>query len=948
MVVERHDPIVRVELLGPLRLTVDGTPVDVAGPKRRAVLVLLAAAAGRTVSVDALVEELWPADDVVDGRQAVQSHVSRLRRDLGPGARCVHSEAGGYRLDVDLDLSTARELWRRARGDAVDPDASFALAQTAIGLWRGPVLPDLTEVPAIAALITAVGRLHDDIVGALVERAVALGRADEVVDLAARFAADDPLRESGVIAHMRALAATGAAADALRLARGYRRTLAENTGLDPSARLDELEREIAVGAIGPAPLRRRAIRMRRSSSRLVGRAAEVASVVERLATERLVTLVGPGGVGKTRVAQEVMDHLEDAIVVPLAGVTGESAIPHVVAAALQISVERGDVLSACLGVLAERTCVLVIDNCEHLLGPAADLVSEILSACDGVRVLTTSREPLGLPDEFVTRLRPLPVPGAGDDPAASPAVTVFCERAARVRSGRVCGPDELTLVAEVVRRLDGLPLAIELAAGRLSTMSLDDLAARLDRALDLLAGSPTSEARHLSVRSTLRWSYELLGVGEQRLLRHLAAFPDGLDLRATEWLARRLDLPGDPAGLVAHLVDASLVERGADGSDRFTMLGTMSLFGRDQLRRTGEERESRTLVVDWAIDLAHRVDTAWVTTDEATGDAALRAEISNLRAAWLIMRRDDRIGEAAELIVSLFPAIAYRDLVELRSWASELGDDPRTAELEDGATVLSVAAEAAYQDGDLDRAERLLRLATARRGDRRGDRISELVAAQVSLARGDHDAVIARVRGTDAHADDAELLGVAALATAYTGSLAEARALNRRAYADARSPTMRAWEQYIDGEIAQLAGETDRATEHYLRSIELAQESGATFVVGVATVGRLSALTAAGRVADALRGYREVIRYFARAGNWTQLWVTVANLSTLLGTLGDIGDAARLERSSTIALGGSGRPTQSTSWPPPADSETAGPFLDRDGMLQVVDDAIDRHLGAFA
>jgi DNA-binding SARP family transcriptional activator len=255
------DGRVRVDVLGPLRLAVDGKAVDVPGPKRRAVLALLALAEGRTVTVDHLVGALWPSELPDSGRPAVHTHVSRLRTHLGPAASRLQTWHDGYRLDLtadELDLAQARALLARARATGErDPEAALALLREAHGLWRGPVLADLTDVEPIATAVEGCAQLHREVTDALIACGIAAGRVEGILDLARAALTADPLREPAVLLLMRALAATGQAAESLRTGREYRRRLADETGLDPSPSLSELERDIAGGAAGPPPGRAR-------------------------------------------------------------------------------------------------------------------------------------------------------------------------------------------------------------------------------------------------------------------------------------------------------------------------------------------------------------------------------------------------------------------------------------------------------------------------------------------------------------------------------------------------------------------------------------------------------------------------------------------------------------------------------------------------------------------
>lgn len=949
-------PPARVEVLGPLRLVVDGAAVDVPGPKRRAVLALLALAEGRTTTVDHLMDALWPSEIPEAGRQALHTHVSRLRGHLGPAADRLETRHDGYRLQLardDLDVTQARALLAMARvRTQQDPAAALSLLREAHALWRGPVLADLTDIAPIAAAVEGCAQLRREVTDALVASAIGAGRADDVMGLAAASLAADPLQETAVRLLMRALAATGRAPEAMRIGREYRQRLADETGLDPSPALGELEREIAGGAAGPphpqpaAPVQ--------PTSRLIGREAQVAALHRLLAAERLVTLAGPGGVGKTRVAMEVARRSDPATVVLLAPVTDPGGIPYALAAALGLKVVQGDVLSACVAVLSDRPGLLVIDNCEHLLDAVRDTVGVILSSCPQLTVLTTSREPLGLAAEYASRLAPLPLPGPDQDPAQVPSVAVFLDRARRVRPAPPPTPAELDTVADIVRRLDGMPLAIELAAGRLSTFSLADLRGRLDRSLDLLGGGlPSGDPRHRTLRATIEWSYELLTEDERRLFRHLSVFADGVDLDAAERIAADLDVQPGPDSVLARLVDASMIQPDFEGPTRYRMLEPLRAFGLDRLAAADEDQAAAGRMLRWAVELTAWIETTLATEREPEADAVLRRELPNLRAAWRLARSQGCLDEAAAMVVALFEAVAYRDLIEIRDWAEELPDDPALATHSRATAVLGTAAEAAYHRGDYRRADRLAR-AGLERADDAGSWYCLMSLSVADLARGAYGdavahALAAAARGTQPR----ENLGIAALATAYAGDLTEARTLNDRGLADAASPSMRSWSAYVAGEIETCAGHSELAEQHYLRAIDLARTSGATFLVGVATVGLLAVRATAGRIHDALRGYRDVIDYFARTGNWTHQWVTLRNLADLLRQLDDNEPAALIDAAAdrapdapAVAVGAPDAPAadRSADAGPPPHSAAVAPPAGRAAVLELARRAIGRNL----
>ncbi|MFC4468419.1 BTAD domain-containing putative transcriptional regulator [Streptomyces xiangluensis] len=967
-------PLVRVEVLGPLRLLVGGAPVDVPGPKRRAVLALLALAEGRTVTVDHLMDALWPSEVPESGRQALHNQVSRLRGHLGPAVARLETRQDGYRLALgrdELDVAQARALLATARTtEQRDPAGAFALLQEAHGLWRGPVLADLTDIVPIATAVEEYALLRREVTDALIAVAVAAGQADRILGLAATSSAADPLREPAVLLLMRALAATGQAPDALRVGREYRRRLVDETGLDPSPALDELEREIIAGAEGSASGLREVparpgvptlpgmaagpVVPARPTTRLIGRAAQVAALHRLLATERLVTLVGPGGVGKTRVALEVAGQSGTVTVLLLAPVTDPAAIPHALAAALNLKVDRGDVLSACVAVLCDRPGLLVIDNCEHLLDGVRDTVDTILSTCSGISLLATSREPLGLAAEHVSRLAPLPLPHPDQNPSRVPSVALFLDRARRVRPGPPPTPAQLRTIADIVHRLDGMPLAIELAAGRLSTFSLADLRGRLDRSLDLLGGgSPSADSRHRTLRATVEWSYQLLTEDERRLFRHLSVFVDGVDLDTAERLAAGLGLESDPGSTLARLVDASMVEASFEGATRFRMLETLRAFGLDRLAAAGEDKAAAERMLRWAVELTSWIGTVMDTEREPEADAVLRRELPNLRAAWRLVRGQGSLDDAVAMVVALFEAVAYRDLVEIRDWAEELADDPALAGHPGAVAVLGVAAEAAYHRGDYRRADQLSRTGLEKAADSAGSWHCLMVLSVADLARGAYDDVVEHcLAAVDLVGPQRESLGIAALAMAYAGDLEEARRLNDRGLTAAVSPSMLSWGAYVAGEIDSLAGHTESAERHYLRAIDLARTSGATFLVGVATVGLHSVRACAGRVDEALDGYRDAIEYFARNGNWTHLWTALRNLADLLRRLGDdepaaLIDAAADQAPDAPALEGTRpAPDRSHGAEPTAHPATAAakPIPGRPAVLEAARQAIERNL----
>ncbi|MEX0875414.1 MAG: BTAD domain-containing putative transcriptional regulator [Actinomycetota bacterium] len=950
----------RVEVLGPLELIVDGKAVEVPGPKRRALLAMLAMAEGRAVAVDVLLDALWPSELPESARASLQSHVSRLRGHLGPGASRLQGRGGAYRLQLnegEIDAAQARTLLAKARDRSVDPAEAYRLLRKARELWRGAVLADLREVETITAWAVSLDELRRELEEQLIARALDAGEVVEAVGLATKAVAEDPLRESGVLLLMRALAEAGRAAEALGVGHEYRRRLIEETGLDASVAVAEIEAAIAGGEMGGG-LASGAGGIPRPPMKLLGRQSEVAALHRLLARERLVTVVGPGGVGKTRLALEVARRSSDAKAFMLAPVTDPRALPHALAAALDLRVGHGDVLSACAALLGAGPQLLLVDNCEHLLDPVREVASTLLESCPALTILATSREPLGLPLECTSRLAPLalPSPEASGDLLHLPAVAIFVDRASRVRPGFTPTSEELVMIGDVVRRLDGMPLAIELAAGRLSSFSLPDLLSRLDRSLDMLEGGRTAaEARHRTLRATIEWSYDLLPSEEQLLFRHLAVFPDGVDLATAEMVAADLAIPVDAASALAHLVDASMIDAQLDGPPRYRMLETLRRFGLAQLETTNEGNLATVRLIRWAVDLAAWINSAERSEDEPEGDAVLRREQANLREAWRSARRMDLIDDAITLVVYLEEIATWRDLTEIWGWSHELVRDEALAGHPRVASVFGIAAINAWTGGDLAEAERLVRrgLDLASSDEERWWCLSAL--ALVELGKGSFSQAI--THAVDAanlgdHPD--QNLGIAAMAAVYSGRLDEARDLNERLGAVAVSPTLIALYRYGAGEIENAAGHPELADEHYARAIELARRSGANFLTGVASVGLMTTLTNMGRIEEALRGYEELIDYWERTGGWIQQWTTLRNLARLLHTLADHEPATFLEIAADCAPDAPAvaeTPADETAEGTLSNDETArlraeAESSTRARVLEVARDAIARRLSA--
>ena len=629
---------VEIRVLGPFELLVDGCVVPVRAAGERALLARLATAPGQIVAADRLIDDLWRGELPADPRNALQLRVSKLRKLVGVA---LVTEPHGYRLEMhadDVDTGRFRQMVREGQYD------------NALSLWRGVPYEEFSDQGWADA---EAGQLIELRALALDERAQQRLDAGEgaalVPELVARVAAD-PLRERPRGQLMHALYRSGRTADALASYQDYRRRLRDELGLTPSATVRQLEEAIlreAPSLDGRSPVAESVVNLPAALARLIGREAELRSVPELFERSRLVTFVGPGGAGKTSLAiaaaREMATSFRHGVwFVPLAQLRDPSHLPSAVAEALGLSDPDARSVSRVVSVwLATRNALLVVDNCEHLIDECAQYLQELLGAASDVSVLATSREPLGIPGEVQMRVPPL----ATDD-----AVLLFSERARAVRPNYTIDGVE-DRVREIAVRLDGMPLAIELAAARVNTMTVAEISARLDDRFALLTSGPrTAHERHRSLRAVVDWSYDLLSELERTLLRRLAVFRGGWTLDAA---AASIDMtPGEVLDPLSALVDRSLVV--ADDG-RFRVLETIRAYAQARLIESGEDEQARGRHALYYTALAERAEPELRGGEQAAWLARLRAEDANLRLAldWAREHVDDHPDVAFRLAGSL-------------------------------------------------------------------------------------------------------------------------------------------------------------------------------------------------------------------------------------------------------------------------------------------------------
>ncbi|GAA3205208.1 ATP-binding protein [Dactylosporangium siamense] len=667
----------RVELLGPVVATEDdGTPVTVPGARVRMLLARLALEEGRPVHPDTLVDDLWGEQPPAGAAAALQGLASRLRRVLG-GAGAVQFAAGGYRLPVrgeDVDVHRFEQLAAQGRRELAAGRAREAASTLAAArrLWRGAALADVLEAPFARTAATRLDEMRADAVEDLFEAELQLGRHAEALTGLAAAAAERPLSERLATLRMRALSAAGRQSDALAVYEEVRARLGDELGVDPTVELREVHLALLRGeldrpatqAVEVAPSRLPA-----SVTSFIGREDELGRVARLMGAARLVTIVGPGGAGKTRLSLEAARRdpaYERGRVwfVPLAGLSEDDperladTVLSVVGSAHGRLYDGAKPMAAAVDRLTEMLdvgdAVLMLDNCEHLVGAAAQLADELLGGLAQLRILATSREPLAITGEALCHLGPLALPAGEPDlatAAEAAAVRLFVDRAGGVRPGFALDESTVDAVVEICRRLDGMPLALELAAVKLRSMTVDQVARRLDDRFRLLtSGSRAALPRQRTLLAMVEWSWDLLDEAERTLARRLSAFPGGAVLTALEAVCADASLPSrDVLYVLDSLVEKSIVQQ---TGGRYRMLETVRAYGAEQLAASGDDVSTR--FADYYLTLAEQHEPLLRGREQLRAFAVFDAEHDNMTAALRSALDAGDVARTARFIKALF------------------------------------------------------------------------------------------------------------------------------------------------------------------------------------------------------------------------------------------------------------------------------------------------------
>jgi predicted ATPase/DNA-binding SARP family transcriptional activator len=629
----------RFGVLGPVTAWTDsGEPVTVPGLKVRALLADLLVHEGRPVPADRLIDDLWGDDLPGNPAGTLSAKVSQLRRafeDAEPGGRAlIVSGPAGYSLKVDSGSYDALGFAAHLEHGRIEE---------ALALWRGPAYADFSDE---AFVETAVARLSEQRLTATEDYFEARQDHNALIGEVADLLTEHPLRERLRAVHMKALYRAGRQSEALESYEQLRTLLADELGLDPTPSLDALRQSILTQEL---PQARRRSNLPAQLTELVGRSDAIRDIQSRLYADRLVTLTGPGGVGKTRLALTAADGLagrfpDGVFLVELAAVPADALnVAGSLADAVQAALDLRDSVGAGAGsgvlaaALEPLELLLVLDNCEHVVEAAAALTDELLAAAPGLRVLATSREPLGLTGEAVWSVPPLEVPAVSaalPELELSSAVQLFVARAAAADRGFTLDEESAAAVAVLCRRLDGIPLALELAATRVRALGVQGLVARLDDRFRLLAtGHRGAAPRQQTLMAMIDWSWDLLSPSEQAVLRRLAVQTDGCTADAAEQVCSEDGV--DVLDVLMRLVDRSLVVsvHGAEGP-RYRLLESVAAYCVTKLREAGELEAIRQRHHLYYVEFAETARDYLTGPEQGRWLQRLDAEAGNLRSAF--------------------------------------------------------------------------------------------------------------------------------------------------------------------------------------------------------------------------------------------------------------------------------------------------------------------------
>jgi predicted ATPase/DNA-binding winged helix-turn-helix (wHTH) protein len=849
MAAPQGEPI-EFRLLGKIEAVRNDAVLPLGGQRQRALLALLVLGRGRPVSADRLADELWAGRPPEGASTTLRSYVSKLRSALGKGPS-ITGGSGGYAIAVDPQTVDAQRFERLAEEgrEALERGAASRAAERlreGLELWRGRPFGDLGDEGSLRLEAERLEELRLHALEGRIEADLALGKGGELVEELETLVRTHPYRERFWRQLMLALYRADRQADALAAYRRAREVLDEELGLEPSEELRQLEQAILRHDVEEAKPPEERHNLPAEVTTFVGRQRELGELEALLGESRMVTITGVGGTGKTRLALEtgrrVLPEFPDGVFLcDLAPLPEDALVPHELASVLGVQEQAGTPIEESLVQrLRDSDLVLLLDNCEHLIEAAAVLAARLLAACPRLRILATSREPLGIPGEVDYPLAPLalPKPDADvDEIRGSEAVSLFLARARTARPQLSDNRETIVAAGRICSDLDGLPLAIELAAARAKALSLEEVASRLaDRFRFLVSWRRLTPARHRTLEEAMEWSYDLLPENEKALLARLSVFAGGFSLQA----AAAVCLDGDEEQaleLVQRLVDASLVvteER--EGEMRYRLLETVREYARQRLEDVAERDPAERSHAEWCLALAEQAEPELTGERQTPWFSTLEREHDNLRAALAHAEWEPESRLRLAVAMTRFWYVRGH-LTEARTWLEHALEQAGEPPLPLYRRALTAGASFALLQGDYGVATELAEkgLAAARESGEPpyvANALSNLGA--IVLAAGDYD------RAADL-LDEAVTLArkvgderIAALAINNRGDLAltlgnyeEAEPLFEESLEllRARGDTANVARSLFNlGAVALKLGRLESAEERFHESIELSRE----------------------------------------------------------------------------------------------------------------------------